>query len=668
MQQLDRQDPRAIGEFRLLGCLGQGGFGRVYLGRTPSGAFAAVKIAHAHLTQDPEFRERFRREVTAVRRVSGWFTAALIAADAEAERCWMATEFIPAPTLADVVAACGPLPPPAVWWIVRDIARALASIHRAGLLHRDLKPANVLLAGDGIKVIDFGIAKLRDLAGYTRPGLAVGTPGFMPPEQLDLATVGRQGDVYSLAATAVYAATGHAPHAGGWQHVWKRLADGADPDLGGLPPEFTALLSRCLAREPARRMSLAEVLAEVPQPLRAGPMPAGGHRDRAGDGHRVPSAPSAVLPSAVAAYLDSFARDVTPPGASGAGPHGTLVLPDLQATRRVRNSWCHPLTGRTPSSPALGGRNLYLTTSAGEVLALDAARGTLLWNVPAVRGRASPPGIFEGPGGTGGRVVVGGRGRVTALDGGSGAPHWTITVGGQIEGRPAVADGVVFVGSRDGDVLALRASSGERLWRYRTAGGAASAPAVGSGTVYVGDAAGRVHALRAVSGECLWRYSTGGAVESSPTPYGGSVYAGSADECVYALDEGSGALRWRHHTGGPVRSSPAVRAGSVYTGSSDGGVYALDTRHGGVRWRYRTGGAVRSSPVLCAGTVYVGSLDSHLYALHSDTGALRWRYRTGGWVVAPPAAGHGYVYLGSYDQHVYALDAVSGAGPAVHGR
>ncbi|WP_128379313.1 PQQ-binding-like beta-propeller repeat protein [Streptomyces cavernae] len=654
MQELEIQDPRTVGEFRLLGCLGQGGFGRVFLGRAPSGSLAAVKVAHGHHAQDRDFRERFRREVTAIRRVSGWFTAALVAADTETRQPWLATEFVPAPTLHDVVAACGPLPPPALWWIARGIAEALVSIHRAGLLHRDLKPGNVLLAPDGVRVIDFGIAKVVDSANYTRPGVAAGTPGFMPPEQVDLRGVGTPGDVYALAATLLYAASGHPPHTGAnWHQVFQKLISHAAPDLSGLPAEFSGLVPRCLQASPESRMSAPQVLAVARRKARPGP----GGPGTAGAGAGARRGQPRVLPDQVLAYISGYERRVTPPTTAEFGPTGTLRLPDAVRTRWLSTPWRLAVDGLLPSSPLVIDRAVYVSDSSGHVYAADTLTGRELWR------RSVGRGALSAPAGRPGLVIVGGRGQVTALDAARGEVRWRHAIDCQVAARPTVAGATVHVSGRAGVVRALDAGTGEPLWRYDTGGGAASDSCAVPGLLYVGDEAGRLHALRATTGERLWRYATGGAVESAPTVAGGVVYAGSADACVYALDERTGRLLWRHHTGGPVRSSPTVLDGTVFVGSTDGGVYALDAAHGGVRWRYRTGGAIRCTPVVSGGVLYAGSLDEQLYALDADTGVLRWRYRTGGWLAASPSVAGGFVYASSQDKHVYALDALTGAGP-----
>jgi len=211
MQELQPGDPQLIGPYRLRGRLGAGGMGRVYLGLSPGGRAAAVKVIRADLAQDPEFRARFRREITVARKVSGLFTAPVIDADLDGPVPWLATAYVPGPSLAEAVSEHGPLPPRSVLALAKGLAEGLNAIHAAGVVHRDLKPANVLLAQDGPRVIDFGISRAAEASALTHTGLVVGSPGFMSPEQAEGREVGPPSDIFSLGAVLAFAATGHGP-------------------------------------------------------------------------------------------------------------------------------------------------------------------------------------------------------------------------------------------------------------------------------------------------------------------------------------------------------------------------------------------------------------------------------------------------------------------------
>ncbi|WP_239377314.1 serine/threonine-protein kinase [Frankia sp. Cj5] len=261
---LSGRDPDRIGSYVLLGQLGAGSMGRVYLGRSAAGRLVAVKTIKPEYAEEPDFRARFTQEVAAARRVSGVFTAAVVAADPDAGVPWLATAYVPAPSLDRLVRACGPLPVPAVRWLAAGCAEALESIHGAGLVHRDLKPSNVLVSLDGPRVIDFGVARAVERIQLTSTHGAVGTPAYMAPEQArNTRQVAVASDVFSLGSTLLYAGSGHAPYRG--ETVMDILIQLATepPDLSGLPPELTDLVAACLDRDPQRRPTPAVLLAEL---------------------------------------------------------------------------------------------------------------------------------------------------------------------------------------------------------------------------------------------------------------------------------------------------------------------------------------------------------------------------------------------------------------------
>src|SRR5579859_7102334 len=261
---LRRWDPDRIGPYVILGRLGAGAMGQVYLGRSAAGRLVAVKTIKVDLAEEAGFRTRFAQEVAAARKVSGFFTAAVVQADPEADLPWLATAYLPAPSLDRLVKACGPLPAGTVRWLAAGCAEALASIHGAGLVHRDLKPSNVLVAPDGPRVIDFGVARAAERMGRTTSRGAVGTPAYMAPEQArDTREASVASDVYSLGATLLFAATGHPPHSGASvMDVLARLAT-EEPDLSGLPGELTDLIAACRDRVPRNRPTSTAMLVQL---------------------------------------------------------------------------------------------------------------------------------------------------------------------------------------------------------------------------------------------------------------------------------------------------------------------------------------------------------------------------------------------------------------------
>ncbi|WP_318208634.1 MULTISPECIES: bifunctional serine/threonine-protein kinase/ABC transporter substrate-binding protein [unclassified Streptomyces] len=266
MRPLGKADPSAIAGYRLLGRLGAGGMGVVYLARSGGGALAALKLIRAEHAADPGFRERFRREAAAAERITGRWVVRVLGADPEAREPWLATEFVPGPSLAEAVALHGALPESTVRALGARLASALADMHAAGLVHRDVKPGNVLLALDGPRLIDFGIARSAGATALTATDAMIGTPGFLAPEQARAAGAGEVGpasDVFSLGCVLAYALTGERPFGtGGVAAVVYRTVH-EEPDLDGVPGTVLPLVRACLAKDPAGRPTALEVRAAL---------------------------------------------------------------------------------------------------------------------------------------------------------------------------------------------------------------------------------------------------------------------------------------------------------------------------------------------------------------------------------------------------------------------
>ncbi|MEV7653007.1 serine/threonine-protein kinase [Streptomyces anulatus] len=273
-QPLKADDPAVVGGYRLAAVLGAGGMGKVYLSYTPGGRPLAIKVIRAEFSEDPEFRRRFQQEVRAAQRVQGLYTAPVIDSDTEGAQPWLATAYVPGPSLAHAVARHGRLPLRSVLLLTVGVAEALGVIHGAGIVHRDLKPANVLLAADGPRVIDFGIARAADTTALTGTGVSVGTPAFMSPEQAAVGTVTPATDVFALGQIAAYAAIGAPAYGDGPSHAVLYRIVHEDPDLSRLPDALRPLVTRCLSRDPADRPTLTDIIRmchEIsPEPLRQG--------------------------------------------------------------------------------------------------------------------------------------------------------------------------------------------------------------------------------------------------------------------------------------------------------------------------------------------------------------------------------------------------------------
>jgi eukaryotic-like serine/threonine-protein kinase len=257
---LTSDDPAEIGGYRLRGRLGAGGMGRVYLASTSAGRLVALKVVRPELGDDQEFRARFRREIEAARRVHGLYTAQVVDADPDAVTPWLVTAYVPGPSLEQAILKNGPMPEAMVFRLIAGVAEALQAIHAAGVVHRDLKPSNVLLAEDGPRVIDFGIAQALEAVRLTHSDIMMGSAGFMAPEQILDRPVSPAIDVFVLGALAVYAAAGRSPFGDGQQAAVSHRVVYEPPNLDGCPTRMLTLIEACLEKEPQARPSPGRIL------------------------------------------------------------------------------------------------------------------------------------------------------------------------------------------------------------------------------------------------------------------------------------------------------------------------------------------------------------------------------------------------------------------------
>ncbi|MER5349068.1 serine/threonine-protein kinase [Kitasatospora sp. NPDC002551] len=375
MEPLAADDPRQVGEYRLLRRLGAGGMGRVYLGRTGGGRTVAVKVVRRELAENPEFRARFRHEVEAARRVGGAWTAPVLDADTEGGDLWVATGYIAGPALTDAVREFGPLPEPAVRTLGAGLAEALAHVHGLGLVHRDVKPSNVLLTLDGPRLIDFGIARALDATTVlTRSGHVFGSPGFMSPEQANGLPAGPASDVFSVGAVLAYAATGRMPFGSGVSApvlLYRVLHE--EPDLSGLAGPLHSLVRDCLAKDPTAR----------PTPGRL--------RERLdGDGADGDGADAARLGRG----------DWLPAALAAAVGRGAVRLLDLEGEREARE-------GTTVAEAARAARAAEAATGVPSVPGVPGAAAS--WT-PTTYGAPGAPGFGPPPPGYGPPTTVPGHG------------------------------------------------------------------------------------------------------------------------------------------------------------------------------------------------------------------------------------------------------------------
>ncbi|MFG2864379.1 PQQ-binding-like beta-propeller repeat protein [Streptomyces sioyaensis] len=695
LKQLTQHDPRRIGPFEVLGRLGAGGMGLVYLARSASGRRVAIKTVRTELAEDQLFRVRFTREVEAARAVSGFYTAAVVDADPRAAVPWLATAYVPAPSLEEIVNECGPLPAQAVRWLAAGIAEALQSIHGAGLVHRDLKPSNVLVVEDGPRVIDFGIASGVSNTRLTMTNVAVGTPAYMSPEQArDSRSVTGASDVFSLGSTLVFAATGHAPFHGAnpVETVFMLLREG--PDLAGLPDELRPLMESCMQMEAGQRPSPADLQSQLAPHLfgsgsddsgtasawlppgavaliegrRGGRTAVAANGQRAGSGRAAgrpapaaPPAPPASPPMPAAQPVPAPPRPESAPvgaesgwgGQVGAGPGAHRVSDPRGA---------HP--GPMPQAAALG------TDAPARVTPVSAAppAGALSAAPPAPADGAAGPvrlGGSPSPIGPGPRADSPGpqpRGQAGA------ATNWVRPPGAPTTGVPpqGQAGAVAVEGPGRGEAPpppeAPPAEPGRwRPWRFRMSNDVWGTPAVADDLLYV--TSFEVHALDVASGRRKFKTRD---VAWAMAVADGRIHA-SDGPSLYALDAEDGSDRWRLNTEGWVYALEVDR-GTVVTTTRGGGIQAWEAGTGELLWE--TGGvqtdfeSAEAGPVVHDGTVYVWA-DARLKALEARTGAERWSYPIGdaaacGGVpmrLLPASDGAVYVVAGT---RVLALDSARG--------
>jgi serine/threonine protein kinase len=372
-------DPQWAGPYRLLGRLGSGGMGQVFLGRSAGGRPVAVKVIRADLAGDANFRARFRQEVAAARKVSGLYTALVVDADLDGQMLWLATAYVAGPSLAEAVTSHGELPAQTVLALAAGLAEGLHAIHAAGVVHRDLKPSNVLLADDGPRVIDFGISRAAEASALTHTGEVVGSPGFMSPEQAEGREVGPPSDIFSLGAVLTFAATGGGPFGTGRTHALIYRVVHGQPSLDHLPALVRPVVERCLAKDPADRPTAGELLAHLSRTgLTADWLPERIVRD---------------LPRyAVSDYSDSGGAAATG-GSPGQGASGNSPARDVSyAPRTVTAAAASPGPGQTPGPPLpggvtrdrqRGGRRRLVLASGAVVLAASAVAAYALVGSPA---------------------------------------------------------------------------------------------------------------------------------------------------------------------------------------------------------------------------------------------------------------------------------------------
>ncbi|MEU6592757.1 serine/threonine-protein kinase [Streptomyces sp. NPDC046881] len=650
--------PEYAGHYRLESCLGSGGMGVVHLARSTSGMRLAVKVVHAEFARDPEFRGRFRQEVAAARRVSGAFTAPVVDADPEAERPWMATLFIPGPTLSDQVKRKGPMAPEQLRRLMAGLAEALRDIHRVGVVHRDLKPSNVLLAEDGPKVIDFGISRPKDSELRTETGKLIGTPPFMAPEQFRRPReVGPAADIFALGSVMVHASTGRGPFDSDSPYVVAYQVVHDEPDLTGVPEGLAPLVLRCLAKEPADRPTPDELMRELRSVAASYDTQAFIPAQRTGEDGSAPESAPGPAPEAAPESRSAGTSRPRPAGrrlgrgrvaALAAGGLGLALAGALTAVWGPSGNDQAPEGGGAPTltaasgstwtaRPAVGGAGMahcaygagkVLCARPGVVFALSPDDGGLLW-----RRSVATPSTSGPPAVSGGLVqpYTDGGSRLAGLDPATGRQVWQrrLPTGTTVR----YAGGTALLAGADGTLTGVDGATGATRWRSAVPG--RGVPAF---VAFPGESAAWATRTSAdgTSTQVTSVDPQTGRVRGDVRLRGWLKPFAARDGSVFflAVDSAYGAkeiVRYTPATGATRRVAlPAVLDGAhatvhgdvVYVLATGGSLDAVDVASGRHLWRLETSVSRGSAPVVRGGRVYVTASDGRLLAVDARRGRL----------------------------------------------
>ncbi|MFI7502906.1 PQQ-binding-like beta-propeller repeat protein [Streptomyces sp. NPDC049687] len=696
MKPLRPEDPQKLGPYRIVARLGAGGMGRVYLAMSSAGRTVAVKVIRPEMAEDKNFRIRFRREVAAAAAVGGVYTAPVVDAAPDDETPWLATVYVPGPTLAEAVAAHGPLPVDTVLALGAGIAEALIAVHAEGLVHRDLKPSNVLLAADGPRVIDFGIVRARDGYELTGSGALFGSLDYMCPEQATGDQMGPEGDVFCLGSVLAFAASGHSPFGGAVGAALLYQVAHGSPDLTLVPEPLDKIISLCHAKDPALRitpdrLSAACVPGGAEQVLKEGWLPApvaamvAEHRAAAQNldqlgrtpapapaladgpdpeppeyGRRGPAYATAGRAAYATEVADSEGGEGVPRGAGGTkGVRLTVEPPEhrsfgLPAQPPPERS-AKPLHHRAPGRPRASRR---------AVLAATATAGTAL---------------------AGASVLVAARrktsGRAVRPLGPPPEPAWVYRGGPLLQAPAVFSGGTALMKTRPGTMICLDLANGSRpTWVYEGISlsptpvlltyGAAVALGTGATLIGVDPASGAERFTLDFGDDYQFDQLLGSSGESTVSVMGASLQRQSTEQGVATSTSAVFGVNISAHQALVIPIDPedvGITLQPVIT--DDYFVYADGLRNvsarstqdgGGLRWRHMVGSDLRPGLAVLGQTVF--AIGSELIALDLNTGRLRWRAKAERGKFASLGAGGNTVYVTGSDPHgVHAFNAATGA-------
>ncbi|WP_069764447.1 PQQ-binding-like beta-propeller repeat protein [Streptomyces sp. LUP47B] len=672
MTPLSTGDPESIGGYTLLGRLGAGGMGVVYLGVSASGRQVAVKLVHGPYAQEDEFRTRFRQEIAAARRVSGAFTAPVVDADPDAERPWMATLYVPGLTLSEVVEKDGPLRLRDVRALGLGLTEALRDIHRVGLVHRDLKPGNVLMTEDGPRVIDFGISRASGNQNLTTTGRMIGTPPFMSPEQLaSPRDVTPASDVFALGSLLVFAAVGTGPFDADSPYITGYQVVHGTPDLGGVHETLLGIVGRCLDKDPAARPELTDIHRML-QTLAESDATTSAKTGQSANPRRHPTSRSTATTSAAAATDTSTSTSTSTSKRRRArtlltGLGAALAVTGLGIGVAVFVSGPDTATARAASLPdgwrpwqtklrsdvkgvrlnydspgcVTEGSALFCGGTGFTAARIDAASGRTLWRAGTRPQGAEPIGVrdglvymYEDPDDRTRRVV--------ALDAATGHRRWQRDINKSQD--TVLYDGGLLALSPDYSSFVAYGPSGKELWRAPSLNEVCT-PSAPGGAPYALCSAGTEPGQAPVE---LMKLAPGSLTKTATLPkkaealgaVGGQplflapqtakdVYEAGYERPYNALLRvvpDTGQVR-RIPLAHPLTGAATLVDGVVYFVRSDGTVTAVSAHSGKQLWQKTTDMESLSAPTVSETykRVYFSNRFGRLLALDSRTGAEAWR-------------------------------------------
>ncbi|MFE5534564.1 protein kinase [Streptomyces sp. NPDC056492] len=666
MEPLGPGDPIRLGPYRVVGILGEGGMGKVYLGRDGAGRPAAVKVLLPELADDQNLARRFLREAQTARSVTGGGVARVLDAQSEGNRPWIATEFLSGPTLDEAVRRYGPLGGDTVRALTASLAATLREIHAAGLVHRDLKPANIVLTSGGPRVIDFGIARPEHGLTLTTTGQIPVTPGYGAPEQVLGRRVGPAADVFSLGALLAYAATGQRAFDGTHVAAVQYEVVHGEPQLASVPADLRHLIEPCLAKDPAHRPTPEQIEAASAPPRgadrawRKGPIAddiarrtAEAKRQTAPDGPG-PGPGSGAGPSRRRLLRGSLAaggvlvasgtatgswwllRDDTRP-LPAAGPARTEQPMSLSAADYGRLP--PPLWGPLPvAAQALDGvvtpplplvDVVVFAAKGGGLAARTAHDGKEKWRLPDVSPKA---GLLALP--DQGFVAAGSDGALLRFDASTSRRSWKVA--GADTGRILAADeSAVYVLTRDRQLRAVDTLGRTVRWTVRLAQGAVQGAgplaAAGSGRLVVSGADGNVNVLDTATGDMVWWVNGQAKSAVAPLVDKDTAYLGGRN--LTARDLADGKVKWKadeaEHGALPATAGwgPPVPYGDYVIGVH-GSVLSWARTGTGLPWSKVRGGKgslPNTPPVVQSRTVWAVEAGGHgVSAYSAEHGALYW--------------------------------------------